>query len=90
MNPVWRDATCAAFDVRFLQLNTKGVDALKSQYCVLKTVIYHADEGHFVIQDGSNLLESSLTLVSSTATIEIPSNLAVKFVMRTLQNPFAN
>ena len=49
-------------------------------------MINHAEEGDFIIQDGSNLLETSLTLVSVAATIKVPSELAVEFIIPKFRN----
>ncbi len=76
-----------AFDVFFLEPDTEGVDALKGQHRVLETVIHHANERHLIVQDPSNLLETSLALIGNTATVEVPPELAVKFVIPKLGDP---
>ncbi len=62
-----------AFNVGFLQFDSKCVNSFKSPYRVLKAVIYHAHEWDFVVQDGSNFLETGLIFISATAAIEVPS-----------------
>jgi hypothetical protein len=43
-------------------------------------------KGHLVVQDASNFFEGSLAFVSRTATVEIPSELTVEFVVPELRD----